>query len=86
MYVLKKDIRSLIGKVMYGGHMVDDMDSRVCNTYLELIMCDSVLDEADLFFYADSKKTGGFQAPQTSKSFEVQINSSVKCVVCVVCV
>ena len=29
------DLRYLFGEIMYGGHIVDDWDRRLCKTYLE---------------------------------------------------
>lgn len=30
-----QDLRFLFGEIMYGGHITDDWDRRLCNTYLE---------------------------------------------------
>jgi len=32
------DLRYMFGEVFYGGHIVDDMDRRTCNTYLEVLI------------------------------------------------
>ena len=32
------DLRYIFGEIMYGGHIVDDWDRRLCNSYLEYIM------------------------------------------------
>lgn len=29
------DLRYLFGEIMYGGHITDDWDRRLCGTYLE---------------------------------------------------
>ena len=32
------DLRYLFGEIMYGGHITDDWDRRLCRTYLEEFM------------------------------------------------
>ena len=32
------DLRYLFGEIMYGGHITDDWDRRLCNTYLKEYM------------------------------------------------
>ena len=33
-----EDLRYLFGEIMYGGHITDDWDRRLCRTYLEEYM------------------------------------------------
>lgn len=33
-----EDLRYLFGEIMYGGHITDDWDRRLCNTYLEELL------------------------------------------------
>jgi dynein heavy chain len=40
---------------MYGGHIVDDWDRRLCKAYLEKLMTDSLLDEGELFPFVEGK-------------------------------
>lgn len=35
---LGEDLRYLFGEIMYGGHITDDWDRRLCKTYLEEYM------------------------------------------------
>ncbi|XP_064397591.1 dynein beta chain, ciliary-like isoform X3 [Halichondria panicea] len=38
------DLRYLFGEIMYGGHITDDWDRRLCKTYLEVFMKPEQLD------------------------------------------
>ena len=49
------DLRYIFGEIMYGGHIVDDWDRILCNAYLTNIMNDQLLDEAELFPFAEGK-------------------------------
>uniref|UniRef100_H2Y9A0 Dynein axonemal heavy chain 11 n=1 Tax=Ciona savignyi TaxID=51511 RepID=H2Y9A0_CIOSA len=42
------DLRYLFGEIMYGGHITDDWDRRLCRTYLEVYMDQEQLD-SELF-------------------------------------
>ncbi|XP_020637559.3 dynein axonemal heavy chain 11 isoform X1 [Pogona vitticeps] len=39
-----EDLRYLFGEIMYGGHITDDWDRRLCRTYLEELMSPSLLE------------------------------------------
>ncbi|KAK3091630.1 hypothetical protein FSP39_021358 [Pinctada imbricata] len=39
-----EDLRYLFGEIMYGGHITDDWDRRLCRTYLEVYMHPDMLD------------------------------------------
>jgi len=47
---------------MYGGHIVDDWDRRFCATYLDVLMNDALLDEAEMFPFVEGKAIS-FKAP-----------------------
>lgn len=49
------DLRYIFGEIMYGGHIVDDWDRRMCAAYLNYLMVDELLDEADMVPFADGK-------------------------------
>ena len=49
------DLRYIFGEIMYGGHIVDDWDRRLCNSYLINLMNDQLLDEAELFPYVEGQ-------------------------------
>ena len=39
-----EDLRYLFGEIMYGGHITDDWDRRLCRTFLEEYMNPEVLE------------------------------------------
>ncbi|KAK3590847.1 hypothetical protein CHS0354_024585 [Potamilus streckersoni] len=39
-----EDLRYLFGEIMYGGHITDDWDRKLCRTYLEVYMHPDMLD------------------------------------------
>jgi len=47
------DLRYIFGEIMYGGHIVNDFDRLLCNTYLDFFMRDELLDEMELYPYND---------------------------------
>jgi len=49
------DLRYIFGEIMYGGHVVDDWDRRMCAAYLVYFMKDELLDEIEMVPYADGK-------------------------------
>lgn len=38
-----EDLRYLFGEIMYGGHITDDWDRRLCRVYLEELMNPSLV-------------------------------------------
>lgn len=48
-------MKYLFGEIMYGGHIVDDFDRRLCKAYLDYIMQDKVCDEFELCPYTNGK-------------------------------
>lgn len=48
-----EDLRYIFGEIMYGGHIVDDWDRRMCGKYLSYFMQDDILDEMELVPYAE---------------------------------
>jgi dynein heavy chain len=65
------DLKYIFGDIMYGGHIVDDWDRRFCSTYLDNLMCDALLDEAEMFPFIEGKNIS-FKSP-TALSFEKYI-------------
>lgn len=54
-----EDLRYLFGEIMYGGHITDDWDRKLCRSYLEEIMQHDLVD-GDLVFCP------GFTSPPNS--------------------
>jgi dynein heavy chain len=57
------DLRYMFGEILYGGHITDDLDRLLCNTYLEFYMREELLDEMELFPYAESHAEETFRSP-----------------------
>ncbi|VDN12624.1 unnamed protein product [Dibothriocephalus latus] len=51
-----EDLRYLFGEIMYGGHITDDWDRRLCKTYLEEYLAPEMLD-------GDHFLSPGFKTP-----------------------
>ncbi|XP_055373642.1 dynein beta chain, ciliary isoform X2 [Condylostylus longicornis] len=51
-----EDLRYLFGEIMYGGHITDDWDRRLCRTYLDVLMIQDLID-------GDFELCPGFLAP-----------------------
>jgi dynein heavy chain len=49
------DLKYIFGDIMYGGHVVDDWDRRMCEKYLNYFMKDEILDDLEMIPYADGK-------------------------------
>jgi hypothetical protein len=48
---------------MYGGHIVNDFDRKMCSTYLDFFMKDELLDETEMYPYNDEEKSLSFLCP-----------------------
>ena len=49
-----EDLKYIVGEIMYGGHIVDDMDRVLNNSYLNYILDDKLLEDLDLVPYPSS--------------------------------
>jgi dynein heavy chain len=47
------DLRYIFGEIMYGGHIVNDNDRLLANTYLEFHMKEELFDETEMYPYLD---------------------------------
>jgi dynein heavy chain len=57
------DLKYIFGEIMYGGHIVNDFDRKMCNTYLDFYMKDELLDETEMYPYNDEEKALSFMSP-----------------------
>jgi dynein heavy chain len=63
------DLRYIFGEIMYGGHIVDDWDRRMCKTYMMYFMKDELLDEMEMIPYADGKLSWMSPQPQPHEQY-----------------
>jgi dynein heavy chain len=49
------DLKYLVGEIMYGGHIVNGFDLIICMAYLDGLLNDTILDEAELFPFAEGR-------------------------------
>eukprot|EP00439_Symbiodinium_sp_Y106_P047493 s1232_g6.t1 len=64
-----EDLRYIFGEIMYGGHIVDDWDRRMCQKYLTYFMQDEILDEMELVPYADGQLSWKSPGPGTHEKY-----------------
>lgn len=60
-----QDLRYIFGEIMYGGHIVNDFDRLLCNSYLDFIMDDGLLEEMEFFPFVDGEAVS-FKCPAAS--------------------
>nr|VZI28891.1 unnamed protein product [Spirometra erinaceieuropaei] len=67
-----EDLRYLFGEIMYGGHITDDWDRRLCKTYLEEYLAPEMLD-------GDHFLSPGFKTPTNTdmKGYHAYIDESL---------
>lgn len=56
------DLKYIFGEIMYGGHIVNDFDRLLANTYLDFFMRDELLDEMDMFPFVNDEKGPSFMS------------------------
>jgi len=57
------DLKYIFGEIMYGGHIVNDFDRTLANSYLDWYMKDELLDETELYPFAEDEKGVSFMSP-----------------------
>lgn len=58
------DMKYIIGEIMYGGHITDDWDRRLCKAYLDFLMREDLFDEMDMVPYPPKNSTVSFKCPK----------------------
>jgi len=56
------DLRYIFGEIMYGGHIVDNVDRRFCATFLDNLMTEKILEEEELFPFIEGRNIS-FKCP-----------------------
>jgi dynein heavy chain len=74
------DLRYLFGEIMYGGHIINDFDRTLANTYMEFFMREDLLDEMILYPFPDGEGRNPdsglnnnmemFRTPSTTSHYE----------------
>ena len=59
-----EDMKYIIGEIMYGGHITDDWDRKLCKAYLDFLMKDELFEEYDLIPYPAKGTTISFKCPK----------------------
>merc|ERR1719160_2091365 len=70
-----EDLKYIFGEIMYGGHIVDDWDRKMCATYLSYFMVDELLDETEMIPYADGKMSWPSPPPGPHEKYLEHIES-----------
>jgi len=71
------DLRYIFGDIMYGGHIVDDIDRIFCTGFLVNLMNDSLLDEANMFPFSEGKAVFKCPAPTTYEKYVEYIDQEL---------
>jgi len=65
-----KDLRYIFGEIMYGGHITDDLDRLLCMTYQDFYIKPEILDEMEMFPFAESFPEESFPTPSGAVSYD----------------
>jgi len=57
------DLQYIFGEIMYGGHIVNDFDRLLSANYLEFFMKDDLLEETEMYPFAEDEKGLSFKSP-----------------------
>ncbi len=71
------DMKYIIGEIMYGGHITDDWDRKLCKAYLDFLMKEELFDEMDMIPYPPKNSNTSFKCPKVPnhEAYFAHINS-----------
>jgi dynein heavy chain len=61
-----EDLRYIIGEIIYGGHIVNDVDRTLCMAYLEFFMKDELFEEMEMIPFTTHSKNNDDDTPSVS--------------------
>lgn len=61
-----EDLKYIFGEIMYGGHIVNDLDRLLSKTYLDHLMREELLDEMQLFPFVSPGDGVSFYSPPST--------------------
>ncbi|CAM9273797.1 unnamed protein product [Choristocarpus tenellus] len=75
-----QDLKYIFGEIMYGGHIVNDFDRLLANEYLDWYMKDELLDETELYPFAEDEKGVSFQVCSNTQVVSIIDSLSFMCI------
>lgn len=72
-----QDLKYIFGEIMYGGHIVNDFDRLVANEYLNFYMKDELLDEMEMYPFAEDGVSFMSPAPTTFEKYIEHIDKNI---------
>jgi len=64
------DLRYIFGEIMYGGHITDDLDRLLCMTYQDFYIKPEILDEMEMYPFAESFPEETFPTPTGAITYD----------------
>ncbi len=58
-----QDLKYIFGEIVYGGHIVNDFDRLLANTYLDWYMKDELLDETEMYPFVEHEAGVSYMSP-----------------------
>jgi len=73
-----QDLKYIFGEIMYGGHIVNDFDRLLANEYLNFYMKDELLDETEMYPYAQDGTSFLSPAPTSFEKYIDHIDKGIQ--------
>jgi len=72
-----EDMKYIIGEIMYGGHITDDWDRKLCKAYLDFLMREELFEDMDMIPYPPKNSNTSFKCPKVPSydTYYTHINS-----------